>query len=202
MEFSKRRPELLPNSDILVCKYPLSDLAKVKYYSSDLHTGIFSYAIDIASFDGEEICSPVNGIVVERKDYSTQWIPWIESMQGKINPSVTLNWLTIQVYEPKNKGILSRNITYIPTNKLIQLCHLKAYSSEKIVDDFVKEGEIIAKVGLSGAITLDQFGNPETHLHIASFKLKSPKQLEVTESLKIKFNDSQIPDPYKSLGVK
>jgi len=186
----RRNKEQIGSAPIVTCKYPLLDsVTQIKYYPSDLHTGIFEHAIDLASFIGEDIYSPVTGLIVDTKITSYDWIAWDESMQGKVNPSITLNWQTIQVYEERS-NVLGRKRT-VPTDKLVQLCHLQAYSSRKFTGGFVHEGQLLAKVGLSGAITLDENGQPEVHLHIAAFRRTGDE----LESAKIDFGPS-ILNPY------
>ncbi len=151
-----------------VCYFPLIvDMDRVESYNSPLHKPPFEFAMDLASKEGEQILSPVYGKVIDLKQYSTQWTPYV---RGKVvDPNLTLNWITIQIY--RKVGIFSKE--YKKTPWIVQMCHIQAFSCNKIVGEFVNEMDELAKVGLNGIITVDENGKPDSHLHVVIGKGKS-----------------------------
>lgn len=152
--------EIIRNKlEIPFCKFPLDiDRGKLPTFNSPLHRPPFEHAQDISSPVGKDVICPVNGKVLELRQYSTRWVPYKKGLID--DPNETLNWITIQIFE---KGFLRRD--YHKTPWILQMCHIQAYSSLNKVGDFIKKGEIVAKVGLNGIVTTTN-GLPDTHLHI------------------------------------
>lgn len=116
-----------------------AEVIEATFYNSPAHTGPYKGALDIAVPEDTPVLAPQDGVIIALKDGHAEYGPSIEYADKA-------NWIQI-----KHDG-----------GEISDLIHLKAGSISVKVGDMVKQGQKLARTGLSGWIT-------DPHLHWAVF---------------------------------